>query len=192
MYASSAPATPPSRLYDQFVHLLQTELKRESCDTVDESRDLPMASEPSRTSPPPSSVTVTSTLEEELFHDNPLLRHFCSSLKVDISSQQQTLVKLVINQPQIECSCLATPSPYTILKLVTLYHSWNIFFACDCIYMYMRFIFHVSRSSSSRWASLGELVGTASHHTPLCVLIQRLLFPIIEEGYKKVTELDVT
>ena len=42
-----------------------------------------------------------------------------------------------------------------------------------------------SRSCLSRWESLGELVEEGSHHTPLHVLIQRSLFPIVEEGYKK-------
>ena len=88
MYASSVPAAPPSKLYDQFLHSLQTELKRESCDTVDESHDLSVASEPS-TPPPPSSTFGTKTLEEELFHHNPLLRQFCLSLKISNSSTQR-------------------------------------------------------------------------------------------------------
>ena len=86
MYVSSA--TPPSSLYNQFLQSLQTELKRESCDSVDESHDLTVASERS-TPPPPSPLSGTKSLEEELFHHNPLLRHFCSSLKISSSSGQQ-------------------------------------------------------------------------------------------------------
>jgi hypothetical protein len=90
VYVSSA--TPPSSLYDQFLQSLQAELKRESCDTGDESHDLTAASERS-TPPPPSPLSGAKTLEEELFHHNPLLRHFCSSLKVSNNSGQYKLVK---------------------------------------------------------------------------------------------------
>lgn len=94
LHVSSTPATPPSSLYDQFLQSLQAELKRESCDSGDESRVLTAAGERSTPPPPsPSSVSGSGSLEEELFHHNPLLRQFCLSLKVTSSSVQHRQVK---------------------------------------------------------------------------------------------------
>jgi hypothetical protein len=53
----------------------------------------------------------------------------------------------------------------------------------NCLILNFYEIYH--RSSLSVWSRLGELV-EGGNHTPLHILIQRSLFPIVEDGYKKV------
>ena len=84
IYTSVATTTPLTKFYNQFLQSLQSELKRESCDSEDKSCDPLVLSMSEQLTPPSSSAR--KTLEEELLHHNALMRHFCSFLKIRDSS----------------------------------------------------------------------------------------------------------